>query len=92
MPGYDAWLSDEPVCGLELEAERAAYAAEQAADQRPLHYRVEWFYDWILNRIVVRFEKESRRGWSTLNESVGETLADALRHLREQRRAARGVA
>lgn len=87
--GYDAWKQNEPVDGRELEAERLTYVDEEREDGRPLHYRLEWFYDWILRKIVVRFEKESPRGWWMINEAVGETVSEALAHLREQRRSAR---
>ena len=88
--GYDTWKCTEPPNELALQEERAAYEAEAREDARPLHYRLEWFFDWILQRIVVRFERESaRHGWWKLNEAVGETLEDAIANLRAQRRARR---
>ena len=89
MPGYDAWKCDEPVEERELEAERLTYAAEQREDGRPLLYQLVWFFDWITHHFVVRFQKESPRGWWTVNESTGHTVSEALHNLREQRRAAR---
>lgn len=88
MPGYDAWKADDRNYER-CDPQGGSYDDEAPEPEpRPLRYRLAWFYDWALNRIVARFEVLGSRGWFTLSESWGETLSSAVHNLRAQRHAA----